>query len=45
MKNLKYIIALILAVLLVIFAVTSRADDQKAANPSRIRSIPVLSAA
>lgn len=33
MKNLKYVIALTMAVLLVTFAVTSRADDQKVENP------------
>ena len=33
MKNLKYVIVLTLAVLLVIFAVTSRADDQKVEKP------------
>jgi len=33
MKNLKYIVALTLAVALVIFALTSRADDQKVEKP------------
>ena len=33
MKNLKYIIALAMAVVLVIFALTSRADDQKIEKP------------
>jgi len=33
MKNLNHVIALTVAVLLVIFAVTSRADDQKIEKP------------
>lgn len=33
MKNLKYVIALTVAVLLAIYAVTSRADDQKVEKP------------
>ncbi|HUA37096.1 MAG TPA: hypothetical protein VMA35_01710 [Candidatus Sulfopaludibacter sp.] len=33
MKNLKYVVALTLAVLLVLLAVTSRADDQKVEKP------------
>lgn len=33
MKNFKYVIALTVAVLLVLFAVMSRADDQKAEKP------------
>ena len=33
MKNLKYIIVLTMAVVLVVFALTSRADDQKTENP------------
>ena len=33
MKNLKYVIVLAVAVVLVIFTLTSRADDQKAEKP------------
>ena len=33
MKDLKYVIAVTVAVLLVIFTVTSRADDQKVEKP------------
>ncbi len=33
MKNLKYVVVLTLAVALVLFAVTSRADDQKVEKP------------
>ena len=33
MKNLRYIIALTMAVVLVLFALTSRADDQKNEKP------------
>ena len=33
MKNLKYVMALAMAVVLVIFAMTSRADDQKVQQP------------
>jgi len=33
MKSLKYIVALTMAVVLVIFALTSRADDQKTEKP------------
>ena len=33
MKNLKYVMALAMAVVLVIFAMTSRADDQKVHQP------------